>query len=129
MNLCDVLFRLNLLQFTFFVLLKTVHKYKALKCRFSTSLDRSRSSSASVVTTGRTTGVQFPAGAITGFFSLRHRVQTSSGAQPASIQQIQEDFTPEVKRPGREADHSPPSSAEVKNAWSYTSTSPYVFMT
>jgi hypothetical protein len=27
-----------------------------------------------------------------------------------------------VKRPGREADHSPPSSAEVKNAWNYTST-------
>jgi hypothetical protein len=24
--------------------------------------------------------------------------------------------------------HSPPSSAVVKNAWSYTSTSPYVFM-
>jgi hypothetical protein len=29
-----------------------------------------------------------------------------------------------VKRPGREADHSPPSSAEVKNGWSYTSTPP-----
>jgi hypothetical protein len=29
-----------------------------------------------------------------------------------------------VKLPGREADHSPPSSAEVKNAWSYTSTPP-----
>jgi hypothetical protein len=27
-----------------------------------------------------------------------------------------------VKRPGREADHSPPSSAEVKNAWNYTAT-------
>jgi hypothetical protein len=27
-----------------------------------------------------------------------------------------------VKRPRREADHSPPSSAEVKNAWSHTST-------
>jgi hypothetical protein len=27
-----------------------------------------------------------------------------------------------VKRLGREADQSPPSSAEVKNAWSYTST-------
>jgi hypothetical protein len=27
-----------------------------------------------------------------------------------------------LKRPEREADHSPPSSAEVKNAWSYTST-------
>jgi hypothetical protein len=29
-----------------------------------------------------------------------------------------------VKRPGREADHSPPSSAEVKYAWRYTSTPP-----
>jgi hypothetical protein len=29
-----------------------------------------------------------------------------------------------VKRPGREANHSPPSSAEIKNAWSYTSTLP-----
>jgi hypothetical protein len=29
-----------------------------------------------------------------------------------------------VKRPGREADHSLPSSAEVKNVWSYTSTPP-----
>jgi hypothetical protein len=29
-----------------------------------------------------------------------------------------------VKRPEREADHSPPSSAEVKNAWSYTTTLP-----
>jgi hypothetical protein len=27
-----------------------------------------------------------------------------------------------VKPPGREADLSPPSSAEVKNEWSYTST-------
>jgi hypothetical protein len=29
-----------------------------------------------------------------------------------------------VKRQGREADHSPPSSAEVKIAWNYTSTPP-----
>jgi hypothetical protein len=34
----------------------------------------------------------------------------------------------EVKRPGREADHSPPSSAEVQNAWNYTSTPQYAFM-
>jgi len=27
-------------------------------------------------------------------------------------------LSPRVKRSGREADHSPPSSAEVKNAWS-----------
>jgi len=29
-----------------------------------------------------------------------------------------------VKRPGREADHSPTSSAKVKNAWCYTSIPP-----
>jgi hypothetical protein len=35
-------------------------------------------------------------------------------------------FSPEVKRPGLEADHSPSSSAEVKNEWSCTPQ--YVFM-
>jgi hypothetical protein len=29
-----------------------------------------------------------------------------------------------LKSPGRESDQSPPSSAEVKNAWSYTFTPP-----
>jgi hypothetical protein len=33
-----------------------------------------------------------------------------------------------VKRPGREADNSPLSRAEIKNAWNYTSTSQYAFM-
>jgi hypothetical protein len=33
-----------------------------------------------------------------------------------------------VKRPVREADHSPASSAEVNNAWCYTSTPQYVLM-
>jgi hypothetical protein len=33
-----------------------------------------------------------------------------------------------IKRQDREADHSPPSSAEVKNGWSYTSTPQYAFM-
>jgi hypothetical protein len=37
-------------------------------------------------------------------------------------------FPYKVKRPGREADHSPPSSAEVKNAWYYTSIPPYALM-
>jgi hypothetical protein len=35
----------------------------------------------------------------------------------------------QVKRPGREADHSPTTSAEVKKMWLYTSTPPYAFMT
>jgi hypothetical protein len=33
-----------------------------------------------------------------------------------------------VKRSGHEADHSPPSNAETKNTWTYTSTSPYIFL-
>ena len=33
-----------------------------------------------------------------------------------------------VKRPGRQFDHSPPSSAEVKNEWSHTSTSTRAFV-
>jgi hypothetical protein len=33
-----------------------------------------------------------------------------------------------VKRPGREADHSPPANAEVKKMWIYTFTPQYVFM-
>jgi hypothetical protein len=37
-------------------------------------------------------------------------------------------FSLRVKRPKREADHSPPSSADVKNAWSFISTPQYVFM-
>jgi hypothetical protein len=32
------------------------------------------------------------------------------------------------KAAGREADHLPPSSAEVKNAWSYASIPQYSFM-
>jgi hypothetical protein len=38
------------------------------------------------------------------------------------------DLSPELKRPGREADHSPPTSAQVKKTWTYTSTPPYLFM-
>jgi hypothetical protein len=33
-----------------------------------------------------------------------------------------------VKWQGREADHSPTSIVEVKNAWSYTSTFHYIFI-
>jgi hypothetical protein len=33
-----------------------------------------------------------------------------------------------VKRPVRDADHSPPSRAEVKNAWSYTSAPLFIFV-
>jgi hypothetical protein len=35
---------------------------------------------------------------------------------------------PRVKEPDHEADHSPPTGAEIKNTWTYTSTPPYIFM-
>jgi hypothetical protein len=68
--------------------------------------------------------VRFPAG--DGNFSLHHRcVQNGSGAHPASYPMGTRGLFPlGIKRPGREADHSTPSSVEVKNAWSYTSTPP-----
>jgi hypothetical protein len=37
-------------------------------------------------------------------------------------------WVPGVKRLGREVDHSPPTSAEVKKMWTYTSTPTYAFM-
>lgn len=40
-----------------------------------------------------------------------------------------EGFFLDVKRPGREADYSLPSSTEVKNDWNYTFTSPHAFTT
>jgi hypothetical protein len=52
-----------------------------------------------------------------GNFSLYYRVQTDSGAHPASYPMGTRSSFPEG-----EADHSPPSNAEVKNEWSYTST-------
>jgi hypothetical protein len=44
------------------------------------------------------------------------------------IQWVPVTLSLEVKQPVREADHSPPSSTEDKNAWSYTSTPQYAFM-
>jgi hypothetical protein len=50
--------------------------------------------------------------------------RTALGPTQPHIQWVQGDLSLGVKRQGREADHSPPSSAEVKNAWSYTCTPP-----
>jgi hypothetical protein len=38
-------------------------------------------------------------------------------------------YSPGIKRPGHELDHSPLSHAKVKNVWSYTCISPYVVTT
>jgi hypothetical protein len=57
-------------------------------------------------------GIRFPAG--TGTFSLHHRVQNSSGAHTTSYPRVLGALSLGVKRPGCEADHSPPPRAEVK---------------
>jgi hypothetical protein len=44
------------------------------------------------------------------------------------IQWVPGSHSPGVKRPEREANHSPPTSAEVKKMWIYTSTPPYAFV-
>jgi len=75
-----------------------------------------------------TTEVRLPAGAVKGFFPLHHCVQTGSGAHPASYPVGTGVSFPGVKQPGCEADHSPPSSAEVQIEWSNTSTPPQVLM-
>jgi len=53
-----------------------------------------------------------PGGA--GNFPIYHGVQNGSGAHPASYPVVPEALSQRVKRLGREADYSPPSSAEVK---------------
>jgi hypothetical protein len=58
-----------------------------------------------------------------GIFYVRHSVQTGSRAHSASYPtDIGSSFTGGERAWGREAEHSPPTSAEVKNAWSHIST-------
>jgi hypothetical protein len=70
-------------------------------------------------------------------FEYRQRLGVflfTTGSRPAlgptqpPIQCAQGALSLGIKRPGREADQSPPSSAKVNNAWSYNSTSQYSFM-
>jgi hypothetical protein len=57
------------------------------------------------------------------FLYLTASRMTLGSTQPP-IQRAPGALSPAVKRPGREVDHSPPPSAEVKNAWSCTSNPP-----
>jgi hypothetical protein len=56
----------------------------------------------------------------TGFDSQQGQFFTASrqalGSTQSLLQWVPEALSPAVKRPGREADHSPPSSVEVYNA-------------
>jgi len=64
------------------------------------------------------------------FFSLPSRL-IRSGTHPASYPMGTGEggaLTPGLKRPGRGAHRPPPSSADVKKAWSYTSSPQYGVM-
>jgi hypothetical protein len=90
------------------------------------SRDRSISIALGYGLDDRDSRVQFPAGL--GIFLFTTVSRTALGPIQPPIQWVPGGLSLGVKRPGREADHSPPSSAEVKNAWSYNSTPQYVFM-
>jgi hypothetical protein len=58
-----------------------------------------------------------------------HVVDTGSEIHPASYLMGNEGAFPGgVKLSGREADHSPPTSADVKKTWIYMPTPSYAFM-
>jgi hypothetical protein len=59
-----------------------------------------------------------------GIFLFITASRTALGPTQPPIQCVPGILSLGVKRPGSEANHSPPSSAEIKNAWSYTSTPP-----
>jgi len=59
-----------------------------------------------------------------GIFLFTTASRLALGRTKPPIQWVPEALSLGVKWPLREADHSPPSSAEIKNAWSYPSTTP-----
>jgi hypothetical protein len=63
-----------------------------------------------------------------GIFLYTTASRPALGPTQPPIQWIPGALSLGVKRPGREADHSSQSSAEVKNAWRYTSTPQYAIM-
>jgi hypothetical protein len=63
---------------------------------------------------GWTTGVQFPARAIMEIFLFLTSFRPALGPDQPPIQWLPRALSLGVKRSGREADHSPPSSAEVE---------------
>jgi hypothetical protein len=92
------------------------------------ALHLSRDSAVSIATgyglEDREVGVRVPAEST--LFSTLSRL--AQGPTQPPMEWVPGALSPGAKQPGREADHSPPASTEVKKTWIYTSSPPYVFM-
>jgi hypothetical protein len=77
------------------------------------------------ITTGYRLDVRVAVGSRMTFL---HIVQTCTEVHITSYPMGTEGSFSGVKRQGREADHSPPTSAEVKKTWIYTSTPAHAFI-
>jgi hypothetical protein len=76
---------------------------------------------------GRPRGRSSDLGGVKSFhFSISSRPVLGPTQPP--VQWVSGALSPGVKLQRREADHSPPTSAEVKRTWIYTSTPQYVFV-
>jgi hypothetical protein len=104
--------------------------YQITWCRIPEGTTRSRDSVVGRATgyglDDRGVGVPSP-GRVKNFLFSTWSKPALGPTQPP-IQWVPGALSPGVKRQGREADHSPPASAEVKKTWIYTSTPPYAFM-
>jgi hypothetical protein len=65
---------------------------------------------------------------IQGFFLFTTASRPALGPTHPPTLWVPRVLSPRAKWPGREANHSPPTRAEIKNAWNYTPTPPYFLM-
>jgi hypothetical protein len=96
-----------------------LHSFLHILANLYKSRDRSVGLATGYELEDRMIGVRFLPEA--GNFSLHHRVQTGSGVHSAAYTTGTGGFSLWVKQPGREADHSPPSSAEVVELYVHSS--------
>jgi hypothetical protein len=75
--------------------------------------------------TGNVLGDHFDSQHMQEIFILQLCSQTL-GPFLSPVQWVLDPFYLELKRPGHEAEHLPPSDAEVKNSWSCTSSPTYI---
>jgi hypothetical protein len=94
-------------------------------CRPATASEKRRSWDSVV---GIATGYELDDRVVGVRVSVWSRIFSTSSRRALGPTQPPSQWVPRVKRPGHEADHSPPTNAEVKKTWIYTAIPPYVFM-